>query len=185
MPTILTHALAAGALTAAAPAGVPKARLAASMALLAVVPDLDVIGFRAGIPYGDVMGHRGFTHSILFALIAGVAVAATLFRSRASPLFSQTWWQVCGLLCLATASHGFLDAFTDAGLGIGFLIPLDNTRYFFPWRPLATSPLSFSAFFDGPALRILANELFWVGTPILGALGLLYSFRAIRRRRAP
>ncbi len=98
---------------------------------------------------------------------------------------TRTWWQVCGLLCLATASHGFLDAFTDAGLGIGFFIPLDNGRYFFPWRPLATSPLSVSAFLNGPALRIFTNELLWVGLPVAGALGALYSIRAIRRRHTP
>ncbi len=192
MATVLTHALAAGALVAVAPAGVPKARLAISMGLLAAVPDLDVLGFRAGIPYGDVMGHRGFTHSILFALLAGSAVAGTVFRSLGVPpeagkrnIFSRTWWQVCGLLCLATASHGFLDAFTDAGLGIGFFIPFDNGRYFFPWRPLATSPLSVSAFLNGPALRIFTNELLWVGLPVAGALGALYSIRAIRRRHTP
>ncbi len=182
MATVLTHALAAGALVAVAPAGVPKVRLAASMALLAAVPDLDVIGFRAGIPYGDVMGHRGFTHSILFALLAGSAVAAAAFRSREVPILSRVWWQVVGLLFLATASHGVLDAFTDAGLGIGFFIPFDNGRYFFPWRPLATSPLSVAAFVNGPALRILTNELLWVGLPIAGALGTLYSVREIRRR---
>ena len=182
MPTVLTHALAAGALVAVAPAEAPKARLAVAMGLLATVPDLDVIGFRAGIPYGDVMGHRGFTHSILFAVLAGFTVAAVFFRSLG--VRSRSWWGACGLLCLATASHGFLDAFTDAGLGIGFFIPFDNGRYFFPWRPLATSPLSVSAFLNGPALRILANELLWVGTPVAGALVFIYGLRAFRRWKA-
>lgn len=183
MPTVLTHALAAGALLAVAPPETPKARLAVSMGLLAVVPDLDVLGYYAGIPYGDPLGHRGFTHSIPFALLAGSAVAWLAFRSL--DVFSRPWWRTLGLLVVAAASHGFLDAFTDAGLGIGFFIPLDNGRYFFPWRPLATSPLSVSAFLDGPALRILANELKWVGLPIAGALGVLYSLRTIRRSRAP
>ena len=31
-------------------------------AACAVAPDLDVIGFRFGIHYGDFWGHRGFTH---------------------------------------------------------------------------------------------------------------------------
>ena len=31
----------------------------------AALPDLDVIGFRLGIRYGDFWGHRGFTHSLL------------------------------------------------------------------------------------------------------------------------
>ena len=88
-----------------------------------------------------------------------------------------------GLLAVAAGSHGFLDAFTDGGLGIGFFIPFSSARYFFPWRPLATSPLSVSAFLGGPALRILGNELLWIGLPITTALGVLYAVRAIRRRR--
>src|SRR6202043_386576 len=31
-------------------------------AVCSMIPDLDVIGFRFGIRYGDFLGHRGFTH---------------------------------------------------------------------------------------------------------------------------
>ena len=34
-----------------------------------VIPDLDVIGIQVGIQYGDFWGHRGFTHSLLFAAL--------------------------------------------------------------------------------------------------------------------
>src|SRR5215469_4236120 len=34
--------------------------------LCSVVPDIDAIGFRSGIHYGDFWGHRGFTHSLVF-----------------------------------------------------------------------------------------------------------------------
>jgi inner membrane protein len=33
-----------------------------------ILPDLDVIGFSIGIEYLH-LGHRGFTHSVLFALV--------------------------------------------------------------------------------------------------------------------
>ena len=87
------------------------------------------------------------------------------------PRFGRDWWRLAGLLALATASHGVLDAFTDAGLGVGFFIPFDDVRVFFPWRPLATSPIGVEAFFRGPALRILGNEVLWVWLPasVLGA----------------
>jgi membrane-bound metal-dependent hydrolase YbcI (DUF457 family) len=39
-----------------------------------VVPDLDVIGFRLGIHYGDFWGHRGFTHSLLFAALLALFI---------------------------------------------------------------------------------------------------------------
>jgi inner membrane protein len=34
-----------------------------------IVPDLDTLGFKFGIEYGSIFGHRGFTLSLLFALI--------------------------------------------------------------------------------------------------------------------
>ena len=53
-------------------------------ALCSALPDLDVIGFYVGIQYGDVWGHRGMTHSIVFAaLFAGVLVALWYRRKSA------------------------------------------------------------------------------------------------------
>ena len=45
-----------------------------------VLPDLDVVGFSLGVSYGDFFGHRGFFHSIVFALILSLAVTAYLFK---------------------------------------------------------------------------------------------------------
>ncbi len=145
-----------------------------------MIPDLDVIGFRFGIAYADALGHRGFTHSILFAAMAAIITPFIDFPKINA--FRRAWWIVAGLAFIATLSHGVIDAFTDAGLGVGFFIPFDDTRYFAPWRPLATSPLSISAFIDGPAARVLINEFLWVGLPILG---LFAGFHLIRRLGRP
>lgn len=48
----------------------------------AVLPDIDSIGFALGIPYGSLFGHRGLTHSLLFALITGVTVTGVFFRNE-------------------------------------------------------------------------------------------------------
>ena len=48
------------------------------------------------------------------------------------------------LLFVAMASHGVLDALTDGGRGVGFLIPFSSERFFFPWRPIPVSSC------DGP-----------------------------------
>src|SRR5246127_4097814 len=45
-----------------------------------VIPDLDVIGFRFGIRYGDFWGHRGFTHSLVFAALLATAGMFIGFR---------------------------------------------------------------------------------------------------------
>lgn len=146
-----------------------------------MIPDLDVIGFHYGISYSNALGHRGFTHSILFAAATAIITPVIAFPKLTT--FRHAWWTVAGLAFVATLSHGVIDAFTDAGLGVGFFIPFDDTRYFAPWRPLATSPLSISAFINGPAARILINELLWVGLPILGFFGGFHLIRRIGGRR--
>ncbi|MBC7775514.1 MAG: metal-dependent hydrolase, partial [Phycisphaerae bacterium] len=37
----------------------------------AFAPDLDILSFRFGIPYESEWGHRGWTHSLMFALVVG------------------------------------------------------------------------------------------------------------------
>jgi inner membrane protein len=55
---------------------------------------------------------------------------------------------------LITASHGILDAFTNGGLGIALFSPFDNSRYFFPFRPIQVSPIG-AGFFSMRGLRVL------------------------------
>ena len=178
MPTVITHAIAAGALSKLAPADLPRVRLAIALAALAVIPDLDVIGFRFGIAYGDSLGHRGFTHSIPFAAIAALVTPSIAFREI--ELLSRSWWLVVAFAFVATASHGVLDAFTDDGLGVGFTIPFDDTRYFAPWRPLKASPLTFSKFLDSRMILILSDEFVYVGVPLVGLFGVRYLIRRLR-----
>jgi inner membrane protein len=64
-------------------------------------------------------------------------------------------------------------------LGVGFFLPFDETRYFFPWRPLATSPIGIASFFSGDASTILINEFLWVWAPstvVALLLGMLRRF---------
>jgi len=66
---------------------------------------------------------------------------------------------------VATASHGFLDAMTNGGLGVAFFSPFDNTRYFLPWRPIVVSPISVNRFFSERGLAVLQSELLWIWIP--------------------
>ena len=173
MPTVFTHAAAAislGTLFATPPA---RLRVSAVAALCAVVPDADVVAFRFGIPYDHVLGHRGLTHSLAFALALG-GVAAWLVRWPAVPA-----WRRWAFFSAATASHGLLDAMTDGGLGIAFLAPFSGARYFLPWRPIAVSPISIHGFLSARGLAVMASELRWVWAPafVLAVCGLV-----LRRR---
>jgi len=160
--TAFSHAVAALSIgTCFYRHGVPK-RVWVTGALCSTLPDLDVIGFRFGIRYGDFWGHRGFTHSLVFAaLIAGVAMIVA-FRRRVPNIgrFPLTVY-----LFLATASHGVLDAMTNGGLGVAFFAPFDNGRYFLPWRPIRVSPIGLGRFFSARGYLILQSEFLWIWLP--------------------
>jgi inner membrane protein len=168
LATIVTHAVVASALAPLAPRGVPISRLMLAVCVLAVLPDLDVVSFALGIPYAHPLGHRGFSHSLSFAFAAAVLVARFKFHS----------WRVLPLLFAAITSHGVLDALTDGGRGVGFLIPFSNERFFAPVRPLPVSPIGLHR----SVLPVLAAEVVCVWVPTLAfAAG---AFLARRTRTA-
>lgn len=124
-----------------------------------MVPDLDAIGHMLGVPYDSSWGHRGFAHSIVFALLWAVLVAALCFRRMP--------WVAIALLFLATVSHPLLDMCTDGGLGCALFAPFDNARRFFPWRPIEVAPLGVGAFFSARGWVVLLSEMRWVWLPCL------------------
>jgi len=137
LASLISHAIAAlGIGTVFARPGIPK-RVWAIGAVCSILPDIDVVGFRFGIRYGDFWGHRGFTHSLLFASILATLALVVGCPHPLSGL-NRTWLWL--YFFLATASHGFLDAMTNGGLGVAFFSPFHNTRFFLPWRPILVSP---------------------------------------------
>lgn len=135
----------------------------------AALPDVDSVGYRLGVPYESLWGHRGLTHSLLAAV--AVAIVGTLLSQLARPRQRPAAGLLALLLFLATASHGFLDAMTTGGLGVAFFSPWHLERYFFPFRPIKVSPLSIRGFLGAKGLRVLASEALWVGLPCLLLLG--------------
>ena len=75
-------------------------------AALSFLPDADVIGFGLGVRYEDPWGHRGATHSLMFALALGttLGVAAPLFR-RPAFRTAVTASLVLGQPCVVRRSH--------------------------------------------------------------------------------
>ena len=160
MATIMSHAIAATALGLACGPRLPK-RAIFYGAMCSMVPDVDVLGFGLGIKYGDPFGHRGFTHSLFFAAVLAALVLLALFHK---PADRARWPTVWIYLFLATASHGLLDAMTDGGLGVAFFAPFDNARFFFPWQPIAVSPIG-ARFFSARGMSVIASEIVWVWLP--------------------
>lgn len=162
MPTVLSHAVFGAALYLPFRGRLPR-HAALVGAFAAAVPDLDVIGFRFGIEYGDPLGHRGLSHSLAFA--AAFAAAIVLARTRSLP--PNTRFPAWLYLALATASHGIYDALTNGGLGVALLAPFSNSRFFFPWQPIEVSPIGLSRIFSARGIDVLTSELMWVGIPAL------------------
>ena len=80
MPTIFTHAVAAVALGKVYAREKMPARFWLLSVLCAVLPDADVISFSYGLRSGSMFGHRGFSHSLTFALLLALVVATLAFR---------------------------------------------------------------------------------------------------------
>ena len=169
MATIITHPVIPLALGMGQKI-IPMRAILAGV-FLSVAPDLDVISFRLGIPYSHMLGHRGLSHSLIFAVFLACILTLTLRVGKDSRK------AVFFLLLLSAASHGLLDAMTNGGLGIAFFAPFSNTRYFLPWQILQVSPIGVERFLTPRGLSVLYSELVWVWIPVICAAGLIYMAR--------
>ena len=140
-----------------------KLKILVTGMICAALPDIDAIGFWIGVPYDSIWGHRGITHSLFFALILAAAVMIWMFPRIQSG--NKAWWMQFMYLFLATASHPLLDAMTNGGLGVAFFAPFENSRYFFPFRPIRVSPISVSRFFSDYGWQVFKSELVWIWIP--------------------
>ena len=170
VPTIISHA----AVPLALGLGLGKARIPRPLLMAGIVasmlPDADVILFRFGATYDSVWSHRGFSHSVAFAIVLGL-VAMLLLRRLARPL------STFGFVAASAASHGLLDMLTNGGHGIAILWPLTDQRYFFDWRPIRVAPLALSRF-PPRAAAIVSTEFRWIWVPAIVVASVL---RVLRR----
>ena len=177
MTTVMTHAAIGLALGHALGPARRGHRYWLACAVLPIVPDADVIGLRLGIAYGDLLGHRGLSHSLAFAAVLGLATALALGRGEGRG--GGETRHLGALFVLLAASHGPMDMLTNGGLGIALYSPFDTERYFWDWRPILVSPIGLRSFLSPWGWAVMKNELLWFGPPIV----LLLSWASLRRRR--
>jgi inner membrane protein len=149
-------------------------RLMIAFGVLSMLADADVIAFRLGIPYSAPFGHRGATHSVMFALLAGCVFAALLSRGK-----EGRFWPLALVATVVAVSHPLLDALTDGGLGVALLWPFSNDRFFATWRPIPVAPIG-GRMLSSRGLHVLLIETLW-SSPLL-----VWSFwpRNTKRARA-
>jgi inner membrane protein len=138
-----------------------------------ILPDIDVLTFNFGIPYSHPFGHRGFTHSILFAILWATFLMIVFGNQN-----KKVWWLV---IFLSTISHGVLDAMTSGGRGVGFFIPFDNNRFFFPFREIIVSPIGIERFFSEWGFRVILSELKYIALPCFIILLANFLFKQFKK----
>ena len=172
MPTIFTHAL----IPIAAGVALGRTRIAPHLVLAgmaaAMLPDADVAMFKLGIDYAHAFGHRGASHSLVFALACGLRAACSARILKAPPFTALLF------VALSVASHPLLDMLTDGGLGVALFWPWSDTRHFAPWRVIDVSPFA-NRFFSARGVEVLLSELRWVWMPTL-SLAAMAAWRRCR-----
>lgn len=177
MPSIITHAAVPLALWCAADRGRIPPRLLAAGVIASMLPDADVLAFALHIPYADAFGHRGASHSLLFACVLATVAALLHSFGRGRPWSAPTTQpatltstvQAAVFVFVCAASHPLLDAMTSGGLGVALAWPWSDHRFFAPWRPIRVSPFA-PQFFSARGLATLLSELRWVWLPLAGAV---------------
>ncbi|WP_312788269.1 metal-dependent hydrolase [Stenotrophomonas indicatrix] len=188
MPSIITHAAVPLALWCAADRGRIPPWLLTTGVIASMLPDADVLAFALHIPYADAFGHRGASHSLLFACVLAMVAALLHSFGRGRPWSaphssgSRRPWsaglcqprlastvQAATFVFICAASHPLLDALTSGGLGVALAWPWSEHRFFAPWRPIRVSPFA-PQFFSARGLATLLSELRWVWLPLAGAV---------------
>ena len=175
MASVFGHAALAGAMGVALPKILRRKGVITLGILCSMMPDLDVISFKFGIPYSSFWGHRGMTHSIVFGAGFGLLMML-LFHFRAkltNKLILAFYYMTC------TISHGVLDGMTTGGRGIAYLSPVDDGRYFLPYRMIKVSPLGISNFFSEWGFSVIVSEMIWIGIPSLIFITMVFMIRKI------
>ena len=177
MPTIFSHiAVPIAAAVALGSKRIPLSMLAAGM-VAAILPDFDGIAFKLGIHYGGIWGHRGFTHTLGFALVAGF-IGWWLARHWKLPP-----WQGYAWIALCVFSHPLLDTLTNGGVAIPLYWPFSEQRFFSPWRPVEVSPVAFSRFFTQRGADVLLNEARTIWLPLMAAALAIFALRHFRKNK--
>lgn len=176
MPTIVTHAAVPLCLGLGLGQKIIPARLLLAGVVLSMLPDADVLAFKFGVAYGNQFGHRGFTHSLLFAFL--MPTLALLFYRwfKANPV--KTWL----FLFISLLSHSLLDSVTTGGKGVGWLWPWSDERFFAPWQVIRVAPFSLEKYLTPAGHAVIMSELLWVWLP--GAI-LMTGMIALRKFMQP
>jgi membrane-bound metal-dependent hydrolase YbcI (DUF457 family) len=157
MSSIVGHALAGVSVASAFEHGgmrENRRRLFGLAALLSIIPDLDVLIYIAFRPIG-MTPHRGITHTIAFALFAGVLMAIVCRR-----FLGLTYLRMFLIVSAVLLSHSILDYLMGCGPGVPFFWPISEQGFLLPFRLVPTAYYSLSL---GDLLSVAVSPVTLVG----------------------
>ncbi len=175
MPSLVSHAVVGLAVGIAISTKHPDHSFVWLSVIASCFPDIDGLSFALGIPYKSLFGHRGFFHSILFAILLSSTIVYLYFPE--ARLFSVSWFFYESIFFLITMSHGILDAMTAGGMGVAFFSPFSQKRYLFPWKPLVACPLTLKDFFSEWGKIVAKSEFMWIWLPSFAIIVLSIWFK--------
>ena len=105
-----------------------------AFALLAVLPDADVVMVAMGTMDAGAAGHRGASHSLALAIAVGL-LCALVTRRLGWPV-----WRTAVLATIAVGSHALLDFLGHGGKGLQLFWPLSDERFHSPLRIFPDAP---------------------------------------------
>lgn len=157
MPTIISHAITAIPIYLGVINKTDSKKIFWLSLVFAILPDLDGIGYLFGLNYNSFLGHRGFSHSLSFIIIAALVFAKLTnpkirLKSKNFALYFLNFFIIGAL-------HLMLDALTNGGLGIALFSPFNNQRFFVPWQPIQVSAILPQYFFRLNGLSVIKSEL--------------------------
>jgi inner membrane protein len=126
-------------------------RAAVLGAIIATIPDLDVLLIPFFNEFQKISVHRGYSHSILFCVLGALLFGFVLTRVKWTKEIA--FWRLALFVFLALFTHVLLDAFTTYG-----------TQLFLPftdWRVSFDSIGIFDPFYTVPLLAGVAVSLFY------------------------
>jgi inner membrane protein len=176
MATIISHPLIPLTIGLIASRSTLPWRLVVLGMLCAIVPDFDVVGFQLHVDYASPYGHRGFTHSIAFA------IALACFSSIFAPQLKAKRIDVLLFIFAATISHALLDAMTTGGLGVALLWPFNDQRFFLPFQFIQVSPIGVKNFLTDRGFEVILSELRFIWLPCFALVLTLSLIRTLFTR---
>jgi inner membrane protein len=136
----------------------------AGFSCLAMLPDADVVPLALGLPDHGIFGHRGLTHTLLFAVVVAIGAALMARRMGLRPLYFGFF------VFLVVGSHGPLDALTHHSRGVPMLWPFYGEPIASPWRPIPVAPTGLAFVTEGGFGVALVEAMYFLPLILLSLI---------------